>query len=1323
MLTLHALRNSIASPSSLGSIKALAANLPPPLQDEVSSRFNSLRAWGRTAVGWLCHAKRPLSLAELVTAVAITTRTAEFTASFDPEGVPLDPAAEMACALGGLVMFEDGGIVFIADTIRTHLLELIAGSQQHEVAIPGDAQITAILIGYLSWDKLCIPVEQALDDLPFIQRPGPSDLVPYAMGFWSHHYRHCAPSHPELTKMLLSKLEGIASLFSTTPFLLACQLNLVDIAGKLKDSSNVQKMDREKAIGMACQLGHEDAVGYLLNICVSTEGEACDISEAVRKAAAHGHDNIVIKILEHARSHKYLDTLPLNALLCQAALFGYESQTKLFLQYGADVEANSINQKTPLQHAVENGHASVVLHLLGEGKADVNSTAATQTDAPILLAVAKGYQLVVEHLLDFHAESQVRTRQQQGRLEGATPLHVAAHLDHLDILKRLLQRLEIGSESESSKGLGINEKDSQGRTPLMVACVAGNESIATLLLDHGASAGTDLDKDNHSALYHAVRPGIGGSLVTRIFESINSVSTLADIGDVFLLASQFGLTNIVKQCLSASPAIRIDNVALAKHSGANGRTALHHASKRGFKDIVVLLLDGKDEVLVDAKDESSNTPLALAALAGQDSVMELLLSRGANPFLEMDRSRTVVNLVAASDIPSTEGHLASVRRLLEKGVDPNAMDDYNQAPLHWAATNGNIELTDLLLTTPGIDVGLKGRWGWNALHFAASSGKSGECKVSELLIQAEINPLLAEVDGWIPIHLAARHNFDVELLQLLWEQGRDSLKTRAHDGRTALHFARGHHKALKWLLKHGSEVDAVDDNGDTTLMLSASDGSGDAICVLLANGANPMLVDSEGETALHNAAHHGQVEAGEFLLKLSGKEVAEQLVSHKNQNNCSALHVAICKNEPTFAEMMLDSFYAKVTGGGALEDLSSAKESDGETPLISAVRNGQKGVIKRLLALGAATETRDGTGDTALLAAVAGDGKDTIAITRLLLDRTAKSCAKVDTGGGPHPTALYKAASLGKRGLVEELIRLGANVNAVGGRFHTALTAAACAGHTEIAEFLLKKGAALEIPDDPPFTFTPLQAAVYSDTAELVPKLLEDGEDGSIDYLDSQGRTALDIAMRIGSVDMVYALFARATPGLGLLDKQGRTLLHHAVLSHNSEIVDICLDLDGGLYGLNLNTPDNDGWTPLHWACRTDDNEEIVDALIGAGGDDDALIKATRDGWTPENICAFHGSGTTKTFVDAQIKRIREAKSKNDKADDGPNLDASKLDEPTELDESIERLEPSVKESEDLEPSKQAKESDNPRPRPWKVGYHHTIASCDGCLLYVSSYP
>jgi ankyrin repeat protein len=639
--------------------------------------------------------------------------------------------------------------------------------------------------------------------------------------------------------------------------------------------------------------------------------------------------------------------------------------------------------------------------------------------------------------------------------------------------------------------------------------------------------------------------------------------------------------------------------------------------------------------------------------------------------------------------------------------------------------NGHLDIIKALLTHGKIpiDVEAKGSWDWNALHFAASSGKPSAYRVSELLIQAGTNPLSTEVDGWIPLHLAAEASNsknNTALLQLLWEQDRNSFETRANDGRTALHFGCQRPNSLVWMLKHGAEIDVTDNKGMTALMSAANTGndSGEAVHVLLNNGANPLLVDKRGKTALQNAAHAGGVKVGEALLTWNGD--VERLVSSKDQDNCSALHIAIWDREPSFAEMLLDSFYAKATRS-ALKDLSAVRECNGETPLISAVKHGYKGVIKRLLALGAETEARDSNGDTALLLAVAGTGKDKLAILRLLLDPDSDNRAKVNAGGRVHPTALHQAASRGIRDVVEELLTLGANVNAVGGKYHTALTAAVYGEHTEVVEFLLENGATQVLTEGgSPYLLHPLQAAILTDNTELIPKLVEK-ESESVNLQDSQGRTALDIAMRQGAYEAVVKLLESKIPKLETRDKQGRGLLHHAVLSRDVDIVAMCMGWDE-LFKLSLNVPDLDGWTPLHWACRVDDNVEIIKELVGAEGDD-ALMKATNDDWTPESICAFHDSGSTKAFIDERIRSVGKDKGVAD--DPSSNVsepgDMASKDEPSKSPEPKAPPEESEESPEPTKPADPDATQKNTNTRRWKVGYRDPSGMiCDGCFISVS---
>lgn len=64
-----------------------------------------------------------------------------------------------------------------------------------------------------------------------------------------------------------------------------------------------------------------------------------------------------------------------------------------------------------------------------------------------------------------------------------------------------------------------------------------------------------------------------------------------------------------------------------------------------------------------------------------------------------------------------DGQITEVRRLLEAGVNANAMDDDGQSPLMAAACANNVKALDLLLQY-GADVKRAYADGWTALHMA-----------------------------------------------------------------------------------------------------------------------------------------------------------------------------------------------------------------------------------------------------------------------------------------------------------------------------------------------------------------------------------------------------------------------------------------------------------------------------------------------------------------------------------------------------------------------------------------------------------------------------
>ena len=136
--------------------------------------------------------------------------------------------------------------------------------------------------------------------------------------------------------------------------------------------------------------------------------------------------------------------------------------------------------------------------------------------------------------------------------------------------------------------------------------------------------------------------------------------------------------------------------------------------------------------------------------------------------------------------------------------------------------------------------------------------------------------------------------------------------------------------------------------------------------------------------------------------------------------------------------------------------------------------------------------------------------------------------------------------------------------------------------------------------------------------------------------------------------------------------------MHHAAIAGSLNVMKV---LRQDEMWKSLNVKDIDGWTPLHWACRSSENEEMVTLLNDV---EKHFPRETKFGWIPENIAVFH-------YADELLPLLALAVEKP--ADD-ENLDISE----GELSQ---------------QPTQQSKKL-------WKSGLSHESHSCDGCQQHVS---
>ena len=133
----------------------------------------------------------------------------------------------------------------------------------------------------------------------------------------------------------------------------------------------------------------------------------------------------------------------------------------------------------------------------------------------------------------------------------------------------------------------------------------------------------------------------------------------------------------------------------------------------------------------DSVDSTRNPAIRLAADAGFNEAVSLLLARGGNPDARgPDGSTALLSAIRRNNT-------ALARVLIEKGAKATLSADDASTPLMAAAQKGNLTLCDLLVKG-GSDVGAKNSEGLRALDYAV---QSESLAVVDLLIRSGASPI------------------------------------------------------------------------------------------------------------------------------------------------------------------------------------------------------------------------------------------------------------------------------------------------------------------------------------------------------------------------------------------------------------------------------------------------------------------------------------------------------------------------------------------------------------------------------------------------------
>lgn len=240
------------------------------------------------------------------------------------------------------------------------------------------------------------------------------------------------------------------------------------------------------------------------------------------------------------------------------------------------------------------------------------------------------------------------------------------------------------------------------------------------------------------------------------------------------------------------------------------------------------------------------------------------------------------------------------------------------------------------------------------------------------------------------------------------------------------------------------------------------------------------------------------------------------------------------------------------------------------------------------------------------------------------VEQLLKEGVDVNAKNGGEYTALYYAASNGKKDVVELLIANGADVNIINSYYDSATTAlyiAANNNHKEIVELLIAKKADVNAPGY--HGHTPLYAAAYMGNIDVAKVLIAHGADPNIQSNDGYlPLYAASLNKKANSAEITKLLIARGA-NLNTKNKHGNTPLYNAIWHGDKDYAEFLIthgaSLDWALHeavrngrqdivkyliahGADVNEKGYEGNTPLHFA-KEHNYGEIADILIANGAD------------------------------------------------------------------------------------------------------------------------
>jgi ankyrin repeat protein len=297
---------------------------------------------------------------------------------------------------------------------------------------------------------------------------------------------------------------------------------------------------------------------------------------------------------------------------------------------------------------------------------------------------------------------------------------------------------------------------------------------------------------------------------------------------------------------------------------------------------------------------------------------------------------------------AAKGDIDGAKKLLSGLDNVDIFDGYGLTPLYYAVKAGHQGVAQALLEAGADAEAVIDGEGHTLLNVAINATDDA---MAVLLVDHGADFRVESSPGR-PLFHRFFHKGMLDVAEKIVREHDGDVNVRDADGYTALHIvaASGDVDNVRRLLEMGAQIDAQNAIGMTPLLSAVNADHEECASHLVKQGADISLTMNDGLSPLHAAVDHSFKGLVGMFLELGVD------VNQKDLDGWTALHMATMNGDKSMLTMLLEAPGADV----------NIATNEGRTLVHQAAKSGHVDLLRVLVEHGAALNTRNNAGKTAL---------------------------------------------------------------------------------------------------------------------------------------------------------------------------------------------------------------------------------------------------------------------------------------------------------------------------------------------------------------------